>query len=108
MTSERRGRFIKYDKQRVLEDIVRGTKSAKKIAASHGITRDMVYSLKHAAKKRGLIKEPTQFLADLSPVDSRAFYEGPARDILEFAKQFKAGDLSELDFYQKVQQRIYA
>lgn len=106
--TERRGRFIKYDKQRVLEEIVAGKKSASQIAVAYGITRDMVYSLKHAAKKHKLIKDPAQRLSDLDPVDPRVRHEGSARDILALAKEFRDGEISELDFYQQIQRILFA
>ena len=100
----RRGRFIKYDKQKVLDQIVRGRMSAQEIADEHGITRDMVYSLKHAAKKMKIINEPVARVADLhTPPEHDPTAAG---QIYQVAKKFRAGDIDDLDFYQNVQQII--
>lgn len=105
----RRGRFIVYDKQKVLEDIVSGKLSAQAIADRHGITRDMVYSLKHAAKKRNIIRDPSQMLNDLDAVEPRtASPIAPVNAIYNLAQEYKEGMISPASFYKGVQRILEA
>lgn len=99
---EKRGRFIKYDKQQVLQDIVNGALSAKAIAKRHGITRDMVYSLKYAAKKKNIIRDPTTKLDDLDYVEAKAKKQVSAHDVYLLAEDYAAGKLSSVSFYEKL------
>lgn len=69
---EKRGRFIKYDKQRVLEEIVAGKMSAVEIARKHSITCGMVYTLKYQARKKNIIRDPVQRLDELDTVEPRS------------------------------------
>jgi transposase-like protein len=102
----RRSRFIRYDKQRVLEEIVHGKLSAQEIAEKFGITRDMVYTLKFQAKKRNLIKDPIKRLDDLSPVEPREHDMSLPSRIHQLAKRWKVGEIDELDFYQALQRML--
>lgn len=81
-----------------LEAIVAGKHSAHEIADEHGITRDMVYSLKHAAKKKHIIQDPAQRLDGLDPISP------PRADLMnevyQLACKFRAHDIDNLDFYQ--------
>jgi hypothetical protein len=63
--SGKRGRFIAYDKQAVLYDIVRGMKSAQQISQEHNITSGMVYTLKYNARKKNIIRDPVARVNDL-------------------------------------------
>lgn len=97
----RRGRLKFYDKQRVLEEIVSGDYSAAEIAKKHDITRDMVYSLKFAAKKKNLIKDPVVKLDDLDPVERRIKGLTLPSKIMELARQFKSGTLDDFEFMRE-------
>lgn len=102
-TKERRGRFIKYDKQAVLQDIVDGNMSAYSIAQKHGITRDMVYSLKFSAKKKNILRDPVQKLDDLDSVEPKVSRKGPyAHEIYLLAQDFASGNMSGVNLYQKI------
>lgn len=65
----KRGRFIQWDKQQALKDIVSGKMSAQEIADKHKITRDMVYTLKYNARKKNIIRDNVQKLDDLDAVE---------------------------------------
>lgn len=101
--SARRGRFIKYDKQQVLQEIVDGRMSAAEIAEKHGITRDMVYSLKFAAKKKNIIRDPVQKLDDLDAIEPRCKKGGPyAHEIHLLAQDYSSGVIGGVSFRKKL------
>lgn len=68
---------FKYDKQAVIDDLVSGKLNAQEIAEKHGITKTSVYTLKYAAKKRGLIKEEPGWESVKAPVEKKP---DPARN----------------------------
>jgi hypothetical protein len=99
MTDGKRGRFIRYDKQAVLQEIVDGKFSAGEIAERHNITRGMVYTLKYQARKRKIIRDPVPRLDDLDPVEPKTFLgpvplEHPINRVFKLAQRYKIGDLS--------------
>lgn len=62
---------FKYDKQAVIDDLVSGKLNAQQIAEKHGITKTSVYTLKHEAKKRGLIKKEPGWESVKAPVEKK-------------------------------------
>lgn len=99
---EKRGRFIKYDKQQALQDIVDGKLSAKAIAKKHGVTRDMIYTLKYNARKHNIIRDPAQKLKDLDWIEPRRKKEVTALEVYLLAEDFAAGKLSGFALHEKL------
>lgn len=105
----KRGRFIKYDKQKVLQLIVDGKLSAQEIADSYGITRNMVYTLKYTAKKKNIIRDPVSMLDDLDPVEPRAVKRVATVNVIyNLAQEYKEGMISPATFYKEVKRTLEA
>lgn len=102
---ERRGRFIQYDKQQVLQDIADGKMSASSIAEKHKITRDMVYTLKFTAKKKHILRETSPKLDDLDPIDIKKV-RPTAHEVYLLAEDYAQGKISGASLFKKLTEII--